>query len=783
MKWDWNEGWTVYSTPAPEEWDAPREEETVDLPHDRQIRLTPSKNGETGPAGGYYPGCSAEYEKKLFVPEAWKDKLIYLEFDGVYHNAVLWVNNRFAVRRPSGYALFRCEISGLLRPGSNRIRVSASNTDQPNSRWYTGTGIYRGVTLWVKNRVCLSPGGIALTARRGERAAVLCRAAVMNASDKPAQARLLVRMEGPQGERMQAEAPVFLRAEGESEAACELPAENARWWSDRSPYLYRVVVSLFCGDECVDECELSYGLRTVELSPEKGLLLNGEPVKLRGGCLHHVAGIFGAASFYQAEERRIRLLRECGFNAVRSAHNPASEALLAACDRLGMLVVDEAFDMWRVPKRQYDDSRFFDAWWRRDIAAMVERDRNHPSVILYSSGNELPERDGSCGGAELSRQMAAAFRELDPTRPVMNALCFLSPEGEQGLEANLLESAEGDFFSQATREFTEPLDVVGYNYMPERFGKDRLAFPHRLFCATESAPAEILRSWEQAEKYPFVIGDFVWTAMDYIGEAGIGRTVTDGRFCGLAAYPFRLAGTGDLDLCGRKRPRSFFRDCVWGIAKRPYLAVESPALFGKKQETSMWGWPLVQEKWNYPGMEGMPVRVTVYSMAEQTALYLNGRKVGMQPAGREHAFQAVFSLLYEPGTLTAVDYQNGEETGRSTIHTPGPAARIRLTAESRAVKCSRDGIVFVHAELVDAQGIPVLLGSPSVRFSVRGGGCLLAAGTAAIETTVNYTDPNQRLDEGYAQAVIRTNGKREAIEVFCTCGEYPCTPLAIPVQE
>ncbi len=781
---DFNKQWTVYPTPEPEEWNLPRVQETVDLPHDYNIRLDTSAKNSTGPAGGYYPGCCVEYEKELFISDEWKDKLFFLDFDGVYHNAVVWVNEQFVIRQPYGYTPFWCEITSFVKQGGNHIRVSASNNDIPNSRWYTGTGIYRDVFLWVKNSVYIPVDGVSLsTEAAGGRYHVRCETTVVNTEAKPVRETLRVKLTAPEGTASEKCVPIFLEPGQKKNFELVIPVSRAKLWSAETPNLYQVTVELLDKSEIVDVYQLEYGLQTVEIVPEKGFLLNGKPVKLRGGCLHHSCGLLGAASFGKAEERRIRQLKECGYNAVRSSHNPASEALLKACDKLGMLVIDEAFDMWRVPKRPCDYSRYFDDWWQRDVKAMIQRDRNHPSVVMYSTGNEIPERDGRSGGFELAETLADYFKANDPTRPVTNALSNVSPEAVvNGIGANLLKNTDQTYFARATEAFAKPLDVVGYNYMPERFEIDHAYFPERVFCATETAPADVLNGWEQVERFPFVIGDFVWTAADYIGETGIGRTLVEEPLEGLAQYPYRLAGTGDLDLCGGKRPRSYYRDCVWGVAKRPFLAVEPPSLFGLKQNATMWSWPIVEEYWNYPGMEGSAVKVCVYSTADQVALYLNEQLVDIKPAGKANRYIAAFELAYVPGQLSAVNIENGKETCRHTISTPGCPEHIRLTAEKQSLNSREDDLLFVNAELTDNKGNRFFDADHSVRFSVEGGGCFLAAGNAAIKTTANYTSPEQRLYRGHAQAVIRTNGQPEPVTVVCVCEGFPASKIVIPID-
>lgn len=784
MKISLNKQWTCYSTPWPEEWHLPREERLVDLPHDDNIRFDTAPGNVSGPAGAYYPGCSTEYEKTLAVPSGWLDKKVSILFDGVYHNAVVRVNNQFAARCNYGYTAFQCGISPFLHEGDNRIRVSAANADVPNSRWYTGTGVYRNVELWVQEPVMIPWRGVRLTtAINGRNATLNAAVTVENHTAAAVERSVMVQVNSPGGLAVaSALLPVKIDAGGSVKLDAGLDVNDAQLWTDETPNLYEVLVVLLDGARASDEHTFRYGLRTVSVDNESGLLLNGKAIKLRGGCIHHDHGILGSASIAAAELRRVRLLKDAGFNAIRSAHNPASDALLSACDRLGMYVLDEAFDMWREPKMPYDNSMVFEQNWRRDISGMVERDRNHACVIMYSTGNEVPERDGHSDGATISRQLADHIRLLDPTRPVTHCLCSVSPEGVTGLAANKMVDGGRDYFAAATEQVASPLDIVGYNYMPDRFEKDRRSFPDRVFCATETVNGDILNGWDKVERFPWVVGDFVWTAMDYLGEAGLGRAEIDEMPRGLAAYPYRLSGCGVLDIAGRQRAAAFYRKCVWGIKERPYIGVEDPALHDSNVRVSWWGWPVLRESWHYPGQEGKPARVKIYSRADEVALYLNGRLISIEKAGRDAGYTASFETLYIPGTLKAVELTAGSPGGEHSITTPGASRQLQLTADRSALNNDHEDLIFISVQLTDHQGTPVINEERMVRFSVDGCASLLAAGNTAIKTTANYTNPSQQLYEGHAFAALRANGHRGMAVLHCASDGLAEVELKIDVR-
>ena len=776
---DFNRSWRTFPTPEHEISHLPQPSREVDLPHDDNIRYDTAPDSPSSHAGAYYPACSTEYEKTLTLTEDWTGKRISLAFDGVYHNALVRVNQKFACRSHYGYTAFCCDLTPLLHSGENLIQVSAPNGDVPNSRWYTGTGIFREVQLLVQEHVFLPYRSAALrTELDGCNARVSARIPVCNETAEPARRQVRLTLTDDCGKTAaQGTVSVDVPPHDTAEAALTLSIEDAKLWSDTEPNLYQAQIALLQEDRIAECVSLAYGLRSLSFTPEQGFLLNGVPTKLRGGCIHHDNGILGGASYPSAEDRKIRAMKECGYNAIRCAHNPASDALLRACDKYGMLVMDEAFDMWREPKATYDNSLYFAYTWRTDLESMVNRDRNHACVILYSTGNEIPERDGHADGNRISRELADCLRMLDPTRPVIHALNNVSADGNaNGLVANLLE--EQDYFLAATEEFAKPLDVVGYNYMRDRLEKDHAVYPQRILCATETVGSDIFHGWDVVERCPWVIGDFLWTAVDYLGEVGLGRTEVDHRPLILAGYPFRLSGCGDLDICCRRKPRSYYRDCVWHRSTRPYLAVEDPALYDKTVYPMWWGWPLVQEYWNYPGWEGRPTHVTVYSTADEVALLINGREIGRAPAGKPQAYLARFELPYEKGTLTAVEYRQGQACASHSICTPDEKRVIRLSGAWPG--SSEDGLLFVDAELTDGQGQLILENGRTVSFEVEGGAEFLAAGSGAICTTANYTSPVQPMEQGHVQLVLRRkHGQPEPVLVRCKSDGLPDAVLTL----
>jgi beta-galactosidase len=747
----------------------------VHLPHDAAMARPRGHEYPTSGGGGYAWSGVVSYRKTLAVPEEWRDGPVLLEFEGVYMGAEVSVNRQLAALHPYGYTGFFVDLAPYLNyGGDNTITVTANNAAQPNSRWYSGTGIYRHVWLRRAGALHIAPWGVFVTTPAVDAAAstvsVRTEIAVRGAAATAGVLRATV-LDADGHAVAQAETPFTSQPSAGAIVEQELRLADARLWSVDAPYLYTLVSEVLSGGRVVDRETTPFGLRTISADAEHGFRLNGVPLKLKGGCVHHDNGLLGAASYDRAEERKIELMKAAGYNAIRCAHNPPAPAMLDACDRLGMLVIDETFDCWRMGKNPHDYHLYFEDWWQRDTAAMVLRDRNHPSVIIWSIGNEVPERTGVSEGYAWCRRQAAYVRALDPTRLVTSALPDLFEEApaEPGIGPELLFDPDRrppidpakDRWGQVTREFLDTLDVGGYNYLHYRYAYDGERYPGRVICGTETFPHQAYVSWEATRTLAHVIGDFVWTSWDYLGESGIGRVGVDEPdvFMLRDPWPYHLANCGDIDICGFKRPQSYYRDILWGVRHAPYIGVLPPELHGHKVSFNPWGWEPVIDSWTFPGWEGKPTRADVYCAGDEVELLLNGVSLGRQPAGAAARNKAAFELTYAPGELVAVAYVAGRETGRTRLATAGQPAALRLTADRPAMRAAYGDLIYVTVEVVDAAGAVVRHAADEITCAVAGAAELAAIGAAAPYSEELYVGNRRQAFEGRLMAVVRSSGE------------------------
>jgi beta-galactosidase len=775
----------------------------VTLPHDAMIeqhRTAP--DGEVtmeGAAGAYFPGGVFEYRKTFAVPQGHRGKRIFVEFEGVYRDATVYINGDYAGQRPYGYSHFRIDADRFLRFGEdNEIRVEARA--HRDSRWYTGAGIYRDTWLLVGDVVRIAPDGIRVTTPDidGSRAVVEVATDVVNDSIEVRTHPVVTTVRDTSGAVVASDTSKVTVLPGESATVRQrLYIPFPALWSLQSPTLYDCRVAL--GEE--DEETVTFGIRSLQLDPEHGLRLNGETVKLRGACVHHDNGVLGAATYTRAEERRVELLRDAGFNAIRISHQPMSKPMLDACDRLGVLVVDETFDVWTSGKSEFDYSLNFPEWWERDVEAMVAKDFNHPSVIMYSIGNEIPET-GSPFGAAWGRKLAEKVRSLDPTRYVTNAvngmLAVMSELGalqqkaleqaaEDGAGINTLMADAGDamnaisaseLVTERTAESFAVLDVAGMNYAEARYALDRDLFPNRIILGTETFPTRIDGNWRLVEQYGHVIGDFTWTGWDYLGEVGVGRPqYTDGAGPQTpshnASYPYLVAGCGDIDITGHRRPASYYREIVFGLRSEPYIAVRRPEYHGRSWAGSPWAWSDTVSSWTWPGFEVAPVTVEVYSDADEVELLGNGNSFGRRPVGADHRFRTEFEVVYVPGELVAVAYRDGAETARTTLTWANGPVRLTAQTDRDVIGASGGDLAYISLTLTDAHGTLHTAADRRVAVEVSGAGELIGFGTADPWTEEPFHATERRTYEGRALAVVRPTGPGKIRLTASTEGSDP----------
>jgi beta-galactosidase len=763
----------------------------VTLPHDAMIGTERSPAGHAATA--FFPSGSWEYTKSFQVSTDEEGSVLFLEFEGVYRDARVRLNDTLLAHRPFGYSGFTVQVDHLLRFGAlNEVKVEARAHD--DSRWYSGAGIYRTVWLHRGRRVHLVPGGLQIVTPEidDDVAVVAVSAEVRNQSIGTSNAVLRVELLDAAGSVVaDAEAPVTAIPGDVLTARQRLTVPTPRRWSPDDPSLYTCRATLRDGGEVLDEESATFGIRSLTVDPIRGLRINGEHVLLRGACVHHDNGLLGAATIARAEERRVELLKEAGFNAIRSAHNPLSRPMLEACDRLGVLVMDETFDMWTQPKSEHDYALRFPDWWEADVEAMVRKDRNHPSVLLYSIGNEIPEA-GTPMGARVGRALTEKIRSLDSTRLVTEGISGLlvggaelfaqlaegrhasaemGPGEETGVNTAMTQIADrlndlmrSPVVAKNSAQTASYLDVVGYNYMESRFGADGELYPNRVIVGSETHPAAIDTGWAAVRRHPYVIGDFTWTGWDYLGEVGIGRTVygepdeTAGVPSFLGEFPWRTAWCGDIDITGHRRPQSYYREIVFGLRTDPYLAVQRPEHHGEIAAGTPWSWTDVVSTWSWPGHEGAAVTVEVYADADEVELVVNGRSVGRQPSGEKRRYRSAFETTYEPGVVEAVAFRNGAEVGRAAIRSAAAPVLLEATVDRAVITADPEDLAFVTLRLVDEDGVLHVARDCTVTVEVDGPAVLQALGSANPATEEGFTGPSCTTFDGRALAVVRPTG-------------------------
>jgi len=787
-------GWTVGPKlgpfESPEGGNAPV---AVTLPHDALRDLPRSADEPEGVHSGYTPGGAFVYARELDVPEEWRDRSVRLEFEGVYRDAVVHLNGEFVAHEAGGYTGFVAELDPYLRFGEvNRLTVEARA--HRDSRWYSGAGIYRPVHLVVADPVHIARDGVVVTTPDVDeaRAVVAVATTVANTTRHTRTVRVDWTIEGPDGDEVaRGTSPVTVLPSTTAVARVRITVPQPRRWSPDQPDLYTVRSAVTDADGALlDELAVVTGIRTLQLDPVQGLRINGRTVKLRGACVHHDNGVLGAATHPDAEDRRVRLLKEAGFNALRSAHNPMSPAMLDACDRHGILVMDELADAWTRAKAPHDATITFSERWEHEVDALVAKDRNHPSVILYSIGNEILEL-GTPVGSTWSRRLAERVRIQDPTRFVTNGingiianLDRIAQARAEVEDANTMMANMGEqmglmnaspLVSGSIEESAAVLDVVGFNYADSRYRQDAVDHPNRIIVGSETFAERIDTMWALVEELPHVIGDFTWTGWDYLGEAGIGRvdyTDVDGYTpTGTAGpYPYRLAECGDLDITGHRRTISYYREIVYGLRRDPYLAVHRPQHHGRPTAVTPWSWTDTVSTWSWEAPDGSPVTVDVYADADEVDLVIGGEVVATASVGEQKAFVARFETAYRRGEIVAIARRGDAEVGRHALRTAGDVS-LRVRAETATVAAG--GLVFLAVTIEDDAGVVAADRDVPVTVTVSGPGALAGLGSGRARTEESFGAGTYTTYDGRALAVVRADAPGEVTVVVAAEGYAP----------
>ena len=726
----------------------------ISLPHDWSVLHDFDLEEPSGNDGGYLPTGKGWYRKTITVPADMAGKPHDIYFEGAYMDSEVFLNGTRIGGHPYGYTSFRCSTDSLLKAGDNTIAVKVDNSRQKNSRWYTGSGIYRHVWLEPHDELYIEPWSLHVTTPiiHADRAVARVDFTLVNTQKHAVKVPIRIDVTGAE----EILDTVRIKS-GEARKFCsyELTVSNPKLWSPESPNLYTASVkATLPNSEKAVETE-RFGFRTIEYSADGGLKLNGQAIRLSGACVHHDNGILGAASYDDAERRKVALLKEAGFNAVRTSHNPPAPAFLDACDELGLLVIDESFDGWRSAKNKHDYHELFDEWWDSDLGSMVLRDRNHPSIMAWSIGNEIIERK-SPDAVATAEMLANRCRDLDGyRRPVTQALAAWDSDWE----------------------IYDPLaskhDIVGYNYMIHKAEGDHQRVPSRVIWQTESYPRDAFRNWTKVADLPYVIGDFVWTGIDYIGESGIGRYWYEGDPEGehyhRPLWPWHNSYCGDIDIIGWRKPISHYREALFSKAPKMHMAVREPQGYKGDIREGLWAVYPTWESWNWPGHEGKPIEVEIVSNYPSVQLWQDGQLVGTKATGREQEFKAVFNIVYHPGELKAIALDmNGQPQAEQTLATAGKPYAIHLEADRDTLAANPQALAYVTATVVDKKGRTVANAEIPLTFTALGEGEVIATGSGNPKDPKGYFRPMRTTSEGRALAVVKSTGKPGEVVVKAT---------------
>lgn len=734
--------------------------ENINVPHDwsiKNIGATNSpfvKNSPDEYDTGYTKGGIGWYRKKIVVPENLNEKVAILEFGGIYMNSEVYVNGNIVGGQHYGYTSFWIDISEHLNFGDENIIAIKVNNNHLNSRWYSGSGIYRPVSLSFKARVHIERWGTSISTPKitKKKANIKVSTVIVNQLKlvnvtKHTDMFLFSQILNNEDEVVSELKSKIILNQLKTLENIELIVNNPKLWSPKSPQLYTLKQTIIVNGRGVDVSESIFGIRKLKFDSKNGFLINEHPMLLQGLNIHHDNYLLGSAAHERAEVRKVEKILAAGYNAVRTAHNPPSTSFLNAADRLGLLVINEAFDTWNNAKSDHvnDYSSKFKQDWQTDLTNFIKRDRNHPSVIMWSLGNEIPEQNDK-QGADTAAMLKDFVLSLDDTRQVT-------------IGANT-SGVKSD-------PYLQNFNVVGYNYQEMNYVKDHNRFPERLMYGSETYSNRAFEYWQYVEKYPYIFGDFVWTGWDYIGEASIGWTGYAPQWKSLAPYPWTLAYCGEIDALGFKRPASYYRDVLWKTGKNRISAfVKSPELSLQPEQNPSWYlyWvnPDLHPSWTWPEAKGETLEVVVYSIFEEVELFLNGKSLRKKSSSKESEFKAKYLVPYEEGELKVVGYSNSKPMDEWILNTAGKPAQIRLTKEREAILSDGMDIIYITAELFDKSGQRVYHWNDDlvINFNVSGPGELLALGNANPRSIESFEGSKRTTFRGRVVAVIQSRSNQ-----------------------
>jgi len=752
----------------------------VDLPHDAMLTEERVPDLENGNASGFYPGGKYVYTKNIYGDAEYENKKILVEFEGVYMNSSVFLNGEKIGGWVYGYTNFYVDLTDRLKIGrDNELKVIADNSQTPNSRWYSGSGIYRDVNLYVGEKEYVVPDGIRVT----------------TVSHSPAVIRVETETVREEGTEVICEIydGSIKKAEGQGNSF-EIEIPDAKLWSAEEPNLYVLRVSLVKEGKAVDMEEIKFGIRTLAWDAENGFQINGKTVKLKGGCIHHDNGPLGACSYYKAEYRRVKKLKELGFNAIRYSHNPTGRMFLEICDELGMYVLEETFDQWKLPQSAHDYAQYFDAEWQKDVRALVRKDYSHPSVIMYCVGNEITDT-GLPHGALICQAISGLFKELDESRPTTIANnVLLSVMAKKMAEKKAQEESKEEktvgsqdvnnvltllpkIMASITAQNQEALlhdvfqhvDIVGYNYGESWYAGTHEMVPDRVMLSSETFPCRIGENWKRVLESPYLIGDFMWTAWDYLGEAGVGLPFYGSSQAPFSKeYPCLTAGCGSVDLTGYVESQGYYTSIVFGEYEKPYIAVRPVNHSGEEYTVGRWRLTDAVNSWTWLGCEGKTADIEVYSKGNEIELFQDGVSLGRKSL---ELCRASFQTTYQPGVLEAISFDvAGAEIAREYLVSASGEKQITIIPEEREIRADGQDLAYINIQITDGDRIPWMMENQKLSVTVEGAGKLLALGSGNPETVEKFSDTSYTTYHGRLLAIVQATEKDGDIRIQ-VCGE------------
>lgn len=737
----------------------------VHVPHDWSIEGPKDQRNPGETKNGYFPGGIGWYRKHFRLPLQDEGKRIFVNFDGVYQNSEVWINGRSLGRRPYGYISFQYDLTPYVKFGTeNILAVRVDNTDQPNCRWYTGSGIYRDVRLTVTDNLHVVNWGTYVTTPKisDDQVSVRVRTEVRNSYPQKRNCTLVTKLLDPNGSVVAQNVTNHeISGQATHQFDQEIALSNAKRWSIESPVLYTAQSVVKTDERICDEYATPFGIRQIHFDSAKGFVLNGEQVKMKGVCIHHDAGSLGAAVPERAWERKLEILKSIGCNAIRTSHNPPSPELLDLCDRMGFLVIEEAFDKWDAPY-----GRWFEKWWQADLADIIRQDRNHPSVVMWSVGNEVSNQ-GKPEFKEQLKRLVNLTRELDPTRPVT---CALKPPKVTSREEN----------AKFVTDIARMMDVISCNYQEQWFEDYRKEYPEIVIIASESYPFyrgkdlnhkafEPLNPWLEAVEHDYVAGTFYWTGIDYLGEA-------------VAGWPYHGWNCSLIDTCGYVRPFAHLHQSFWSNEPMVQIAVMDDSLDTPTPVKDHWGWPKIDSNWTLPQLAGKKVKVATFTNCPQVELLVDGKSVGTKSLADFPDKMITWTVPYEPGRIEARGIDREQVQATHSLQTAGEAAHVHLLADRKTIRADGRDLCYVDVQITDKHGVLVPSADHLIRFSIEGPGAIVGVDNGDLTSMEPYKAEQRKAFHGRAQVIIQSAQREGAIVLKAQSTGLPEARVVIEVR-